>query len=190
MAKEAHFSTTETEQGVQFDIVPASMPTSFGCMMVFLYLIAVLGGLVALSGLVAGGEGGGALVGGLFVAAVPAAGILWFKRMNARYARVPVQMVVNGNGITIGARFFRSEDIRELVVKLPFDHGGAEMTQYPSGVASTAGAATGMEIRNRSYALMARLKSGSANEVLAFGLTYNVACSLLTDVNAALSGKY
>lgn len=190
MAKEAHFSTTETEQGVQFDIVPASMPASFGCMMAFLYIIAGLGGLVALSGLVAGDDGSGAFWGGLFVAAVPAGGILWFKRMNARYERVPVRMLVNDRGITIGARFFRSEDIRELVVKLPFDDGGAEMTQYHTGVASTAGAATGMEIRNRSYALMARLKSGSANEVLAFGLTVNVARSLLSDASAALSGKY
>lgn len=190
MAKEALFSAMETEQGVQFDIVPASMPASYGCMMVFLYIMAGLGGLVALSGMVAGDDGSGAFWGGLFVAAVPAGGVLWIRRMNARYERVPVKMVVNGNGITIGSRFFRSEDIRELVVKLPFDGGGAEMTQYHTGVASTAGAATGMEIRNRSYALMARLKSSSANEVLAFGLTYNVACSLLSDVNAALSGKY
>lgn len=190
MAKEAHFSATETDQGVQFDIVPASLPASFGCLMVFLYIVAGIGGLVALSGLVSGEDGSGSFWGGLFVAAVPAAGILMFKRLNARYERVPVQMVVNRSGITIGARSFRSEDIRELIVGLPFDKGGAEMTQYHSGVASTAGAATGMEVRNRSYALMARLKSSSKNEVLAFGLTYNVACSLLSDVNAALSGKY
>ncbi|MGQ3138929.1 MAG: hypothetical protein ACT6Q5_10255 [Sphingopyxis solisilvae] len=45
-------------------------------------------------------------------------------------------------------------------------------------------------MRNRSYALMARLKSSSKNEVLAFGLTLNVARSLQSDVTAALSGNY
>lgn len=190
MAKEAQFSVTETDDGIVFDVVPATMPASFGCMMLFLYMIAAIGVLVAFGGLIAGEEGTGALVGGLFVAAVPTACILWLKKMNARYERVPVQMVVNSGGITISTRFYRAADIRELIVGLPFDDGGAEMTQYHTGVASTAGAATGMEIRNRSYALMARLKSTSAKEVLAFGLTYNVACALLSDVRAALAGKY
>lgn len=190
MAKEAHFSATETDQGVQFDIEPASMPASFGCMMVFLYIMAGIGGLVALTGLASGEDGAGAFWGGLFVAAVPIGGILVFKRLNARYERVPVRMVVGKSGITIGARSYRSADIRELVVGLPFDKGGTEMMPTHSGVAGTAGAAAGMEVRNRSYALMARLKSSSKNEVLAFGLTYNVACSLLSDASAALAGKY
>lgn len=190
MAKEAHFSTTETGEGVQFDIVPASLPASFGCLMVFLYIAAGLGGLVALSGLAAGDDGSGAFWGGAIFAAIPAGGIYMFKRLNNRYDRAPVRMIVNTDGISIGARTYRAEDIRELILGLPFDKGGAEMVQYHSGVASTAGAATGMEVRNRSYALMARLKSNSKNEVLAFGLTVNVGQSLLSDVKAALNGKY
>jgi hypothetical protein len=190
VAKEAFFSANETPDGVQFDIVPASMPASFGCLMVFLYVMAAIGGFVALSGMAAGEDGGGAFWGGAFIGAIAGGGILMFKRLNARYARVPVRMVVTGQGITIGERLYRRDDIRELIVGLPFDKGGAEMVQYHSGVAATAGAATGMEIRNRSYALMARLKSSSKNEILAFGLTLNMARSLQSDVTAALSGNY
>lgn len=190
MAKEAHFSTAETDAGVEFDIVPASMPGSFGCFMVILYILAGIAGLIALGGLAAGEDGSGAFWGGALFAIVPVGGIYFFKRMNGRYERVPVKMVVNAQGIRIGARMYRSEDIRELVLGLPFDKGGAEMVQYHSGVAGTAGAATGMEIRNRSYALMARLKSSSKNEILAFGLTVHVGQSLLSDVKAALAGRY
>lgn len=188
MAKEAHFTATQTSDGVVFNVTPASMPASYGCMMFFLYLMAGIGGLIAIGGLL-GGEGG-ALIGGLFVGGIPAAGIVWIMKMNARWERAPVEMLVNREGITIGARTYRAEDIRELIVKLPFDSGGAEMTQVHTGVASTAGAVTGMEIRNRSYALLARLKTSSENEVLAFGLTYHAACSLLNDVRAALAGTY
>lgn len=190
MAKEAFFSANETPDGVQFDIVPASMPASFGCLMVFLYVMAAIGGFVALSGMAAGEDGRGAFWGGAFIGAIAGGGILMFKRLNARYTRVPVRMVVTDQGITIGERLYRRDDIRELIVGLPFDKGGAEMVQYHSGVAATAGAATGMEIRNRSYALMARLKSSSKNEILAFGLTLNMARSLQSDVTAALSGNY
>ncbi|MGQ3100727.1 MAG: hypothetical protein ACT6Q5_10250 [Sphingopyxis solisilvae] len=142
MTKEAFFSANETPDGVQFDIVPASMPASFGCLMGFLYVIAAIGGFVALGGMAVGEDGGGAFWGGAFIGAIAGGGILMFKRLNARYERVPVRLTVTDQGIAIGERLYRSDDIRELIVGLPFDKGGAEMVQYYSGVAATAGAAT------------------------------------------------
>ena len=187
MSKEAHFTITETSDGAQFDITPASKPASFGCMVVCVYAMGAIGALIALVGLVSGS--GGQLIGGLVLAVPVAVGFFIFRQMANAHDRVPVRMLVNPDGITIGQRFYAASDIRELILRLPHDAGGAEMVTYHTKASAQAGAAIGLELRNRSYALMARLKSSSKPEILAFGLTHNVGDSLLKDVSAALHGR-
>lgn len=187
MSKEAHFTITETPDGAQFDVIPAAKPVSFGCMVACLYGMAALAGLIALSGLSSGS--GGQLLGGIVIGIPAAAGIFVFNRMGNKHSRAPVRLLVNPDGITVGQRFYPSADIRELILRLPHDTGGSTMTTIHTSASAQTGAAIGMELRNRSYALMARVKSSSRPEILAFGLTYNVGDSLLKDVSAALNGR-
>lgn len=183
MSKEAHFSITETPEGVQFDITPASKPASFGCMIVGLY------GLTAFVAFIVMVQLSGGLLGGVIAAAPLLAGIYFLNRKVNAHDRIPVRMLVNTSGITVGQQFYPSSDIRELIMRFPHDAGGSTMTTYHGSAAAQAGAGVGMELRNRSYALMARLKSSSQPEILAFGLTYNVGDSLLKDVSSALNGR-
>lgn len=199
MAKEAHFTTTRTNEGMQFDIVPASMPASFGCLMTCVHILAgagalylaVMGGSLLLAGFVANSVS--FVASGVGLLAVSAGLILllklYRKRIN-KHDRSPVRLLVNASGIKAGDRFYPADQIRELAFGLPFDNGGVEMVQTThTSISATAGTAIGMEIRNRSHALMARLASGSDKEILAFGLTVNTARSLLDDVQAALNGR-
>lgn len=187
MPKEAHFTSRETTDGTLFDVTPASKPFSFGCIIVCVYGLAAIGVFVALSGLLAGD--GGMLFGGLFFAAVIGVPTYLVNRKINEHDRAQVQMLVNMDGIAIGPRIYPTTDIRELILRFPYDAGGSTMTTYHTSTASQLGAGAGMELRNRSYALMARLKSSSKPEILVFGLTYNVGESLLNDVNAALKGR-
>lgn len=183
MTTEAHFVRTDTAEGARFEVTPAPAPGAQGCFFVGGYLIA---GLIALGGLSLG------IAGFLFSAVLwgPLLLVLWLvgKSSAEKYSRAPVTLIVNAHGITAGDRVFPAESIAELLLRHPSDDGGARYELESRSAGQAIGQSIAQEVRNRSFALMARLKSGSVPEVLVFGLTYNTGVALLNDVIATMKG--
>lgn len=181
MTAEAHFVRTDTVEGACFEVTPAPKVAAQGCLLVFGYLFA---GLIALGGLSLG-------VPGFLASSVlwgPLLLVLRLVRKSAaeKYSRAPVTLIVNAHGITAGDRDFPAESIVELLLRHPSDDGGARFELESRSGGQAIGRSIAHEVRNRSLALMARLKSGSAPEVLVFGLTYNTGVALVNDVIAAM----
>jgi hypothetical protein len=179
---EAHFSRTDTAEGARFDVTPAPA-------------LKTRSALIGCGAIFAIGLGLAALTAGIGVFLLSA--ILWVplliaaylaKKTGDKYSRAPTTLIVSAGGIRAGDRHFAATDIAELLLQLPYDHGGVHRESAPRTTGAQVGTMVAQAQENRSYALMARLKSDSRPQVLVFGLTYNVGSALLSDVSGALQG--
>ncbi len=104
-----------------------------------------------------------------------------------KQSRAPTRLVVNATGIKVGEKFYPADSIRQLLLRHPNETGGETYEVHHRSDAARVGAMVATAQRNRSYALMARLKSSSKPEVLVFGLTNNTGTALLNDVSRELN---
>ena len=199
MSSEALFIRTDTPNGVQFDVTPASQPAGTNAVLALgggcrgLFTGAVLGLLAAIPiYLVAS-----IFLGGLatLVSFVVACGIvvLFTIKTAGKYRTVnpkphPTRLVVNPAGIQHPGGFVNADDIAELALRHPNDKGGYTISSYVSDSAAyNAGQRLGMELKNRTFALMVRRKSISTPEIIVRGLTWNAGEALLNDIRIAMT---
>lgn len=178
---EAYFTRTDTAEGARFDVTPApklgSQSALLGCISLIPLAIAFFayrsGGMVIL------------MVSGILW--VPLLVLILVAVMKGRrHDRKPTSLLVNAEGIRVDGRNIAARDIAELILQLPGDHGGRYVEGASRATASQVGRAVAVADENRSYALMARLRSDSRPQMLVFGLTPNVGRALLDDVSAVL----
>jgi hypothetical protein len=178
---EALFTRTDTPQGVRFDVTPAPAVKTQGCMVMVGYGFSAL---VALWGL--GGGIPGLLLSSLIWGPVLAATVFLGRHLSKEPPRKAVSLLVNEDGINVGGRHYAASDIVEFQLKLPGDDGGVKYEVYPSSGSATFGRLTAQRAKNRSYALMARMRSISRPEIIVFGLTWNTGEALMNDVSEAM----
>lgn len=178
---DAHFTRTDTAEGARFDVTPApkllARRLAIG--------LGVVTGLVILVGASAAGGQVGFLLSAILWGPLLGASLFSAAKGADPYPRVPTTLTVNAEGVRVGGTLFAARDIAEFIIQHPRDHGGT----YVRSTTARIGDHIQNAHENRSFALMARLKSSSRPQLLVFGLTYNTGCALMNDVSAALNGR-
>lgn len=198
MPSEAVFVRTDTPNGVQFDVTPASKPAGTsafltvggGCLGLFNGMF--LGVFAAIPTYIISSLILGSGFGSLPAMAVMCGIVVWFTLKTARRYRAfnpksrQTRLVVSSAGIQHPGGFVKADDIAELILRHPHERGGYTVSTYSDSAAYNTGRQLGAELRNRSFALMARCKSISTPEVIVHGLTWNVGEALLNDIREAM----
>lgn len=177
---EASFVRTDTPEGARFDVTPAPKAGAMGCLVAVCVIAAVA--LIFLGLKI--GEGGVTFTAILWVPLLLGAAVVAVVHAD-KFPRVPVSLVVNGQGIRAGNHVFPGPEIAELILRHPTG-AGRTYRAAPGSAGASIGQAAARQAQERSYALMVRLTSSSQPQVLAYGLTYDAGLTLLNDVQAVL----